>query len=587
MKPAQCNDRRLLQILDDTSADRHLDTVAHLEDCERCQSRLVELAADGDSWTVARDALRDSDVYQNRSDDQNLEDVVTRSLSGYPDNGSVIIAVDSELAEDIPVQADRVSLDFLSPASHPEMLGRVGQYDVERLIGTGGMGIVFKAFDSELHRPVAVKVLAPHLAHSGGARQRFAREAQSAAAVVHENVVPIHYVDTKGDLPFLVMQYVAGESLQARIDREGPLGADEILQIGIQIARGLSAAHDQGLVHRDVKPGNILLESAINRVLITDFGLARAADDASVTRSGIIAGTPHYMSPEQAKGLPVDTRSDLFGLGGVLYFMATGRPPFRADGAIAVLNKICSTEHRPVDEVNEQIPADLAELTDDLLAKDPAERPASAEAIADALSGQLKSFRSGRPRFRKRRKSMKWRLGILACATLVLASAVGVWLLPPSIFPFANGSPRNVQPMTAGPPAAHSDGIAAGPIQFAPLTNANVRANAASNFTPAKRPEPTVAPPIEAPSWNQTPADLPFAPPPEFVSDVVSDPMDWEIRRQIKHLEVEIINFEEKWMLLPPVSTIPPETDPLSSDIDELKMQIEILEQGPSQTPVY
>ena len=129
MKPSHCDDRRLMKILDDTSSDKHQDTVDHLDDCVRCQSRLIELAADGDSWTVAKDALRDSDVYRNRSDGEN-NDFMTRSLSGYDANGSVIIAVDAELSPDIPVQADRVSLDFLQPASHPEMLGRVGQYDV-------------------------------------------------------------------------------------------------------------------------------------------------------------------------------------------------------------------------------------------------------------------------------------------------------------------------------------------------------------------------------------------------------------------------------------------------------------------------
>ena len=541
MKPSHCDDRRLMKILDDTSSDKHQDTVDHLDDCVRCQSRLIELAADGDSWTVAKDALRDSDVYRNRSDGEN-NDFMTRSLSGYDANGSVIIAVDAELSPDIPVQADRVSLDFLQPASHPEMLGRVGQYDVERLIGAGGMGIVFKAFDSELHRPVAVKVLAPHLAHSGGARQRFAREAQSAAAVVHENVVPIHYVDTQSDLPFLVMQYVAGESLQARVDRDGPLGADEILQIGIQIARGLSAAHDQGLVHRDVKPGNILLEPAINRVLITDFGLARAADDASVTRSGIIAGTPHYMSPEQAKGLKVDSKSDLFGLGGVLYFMATGRPAFRADGAMAVLNKICSTEHRPVDEVNEQVPADLAELTDGLLAKDPATRPVSAEAVANALSEQLKSFRSGRPRFRKRRRSMKWRLVTRTAGVAVLLGLAWLaWLmrLPPVNAPGyqAPGVPATSLADAYAPPI-----IATG--ADVPIAGAN-----SASIAPMHQPIPA------------------------------ADALTLELSRQMSELEGKINEYEFKWS--PHPTAIQPASDPLPGQIEELSRQVDSFEFGP------
>ena len=479
-----CNDRQLLQILDETLEANLNDTVSHLDECSRCQSRLVQLAADKTSWSTAQAALRDSDVYRRNEDGTGD---LTASLSHCYSEGSVIFAIDSELATDLPVQADRISLDFLDPPSHPEMLGRVGRYDVERLIGAGGMGIVFKAFDSELHRPVAVKVLAPHLAHSGGARQRFAREAQSAAAVVHENVVPIHYVDTHGDLPFLVMQYVGGESLQARVERDGSLSSDEILQIGIQMARGLAAAHNQGLVHRDVKPGNILLEPAINRVLISDFGLARAADDVSVTRSGMIAGTPHYMSPEQAKGQPVDARSDLFGLGGVLYFMATSRPPFRADGAIAVLNKICSTEHRPVDDVNESITADLADLIDELLTKDPKSRPANAESVASRLTDQLKSFRSGRTRSRKRRRNMKCRLLALstAAATLFVATVSWSWFSigaaapgpapvtdAPSTHPQQTQSPTNIstaQSVESATPPVMSDGPIDTPTATSPI----------------------------------------------------------------------------------------------------------------------
>jgi len=144
------------------------------------------------------------------------------------------------------------------------MLGRIGRYDVERLIGSGGMGVVFKAYDTELHRPVAVKLLAPYLASSGSARNRFAREARAAAAVVDDHVVPIHNVETDGEHPFLVMKFIAGGSLQQRLDREGPLEVCEVLRIGIHTAKGLAAAHAQGLIHRDVKPSNILLDEGVD-----------------------------------------------------------------------------------------------------------------------------------------------------------------------------------------------------------------------------------------------------------------------------------------------------------------------------------
>ncbi len=160
-----------------------------------------------------------------------------------------------------------------------------------------------------------MKVLAPQLAVSAAARKRFAREAQATAAILHPNVMPILTVHSSGKLPFIVMPYVACESLQQRLDRVGSLELIDILRIGMQTANGLAAAHAQGLVHRDVKPANILLEISVEKVMLTDFGLARAIDDASITRTGIIAGTPLYMSPEQARGEPVDARSDLFSLG--------------------------------------------------------------------------------------------------------------------------------------------------------------------------------------------------------------------------------------------------------------------------------
>jgi serine/threonine protein kinase len=283
------------------------------------------------------------------------------------------------------VWTETMARQLLGPPSHPEMLGRLGRYEVERLIGAGGMGIVFKAFDTELNRPVAIKVLAPHLAGSGAARQRFAREARAAAAVVHEHVVAIHNVETEAASPFLVMQYVAGESLQGRLDRQGPLAIKEILRIAHQTAAGLAAAHAQGLVHRDVKPSNILLEEGVERALLTDFGLARAADDASLTHTGYLPGTPHYMSPEQARGEAIDARSDLFSLGSVMYAMCTGRPPFRADTSFGVLRRITDTEPRAIREVNGDIPAWLAGIIDKLLEKTPGDRFTSAAELAGLL----------------------------------------------------------------------------------------------------------------------------------------------------------------------------------------------------------
>lgn len=293
-----------------------------------------------------------------------------------------------------------ISLDFLEPSQQPGSLGRLGQYEILTAVGRGGMGIVLKAQDTSLNRIVAVKVLAPELASNATARMRFLREGQAAAAVSHDHVVTIHAVEKNEcpgrsehaghiQLPYLVMEYIDGQSLQQKIDEQGPLELKEILRIGRQIAAGLSAAHDQGLIHRDVKPSNILLQNGVQRVQITDFGLARAVDDVGITRTGEVTGTPQYMSPEQAQGHPVDGRSDVFSLGSVMYAMCTGRSPFRAETSVATLRRVCDDTPRPIREVNPDIPDWLIAVIDKLLAKDPDERFRSAAEVARLLEQYL------------------------------------------------------------------------------------------------------------------------------------------------------------------------------------------------------
>jgi serine/threonine protein kinase len=280
-------------------------------------------------------------------------------------------------------------LAFLAPPVKPDHLGQLGHYDVLRVIGRGGFGIVLKAFDESLHRVVAIKVLSPAYAAIAAARKRFIREARANAAVKNEHIVAIYEVQAEAQPPYLVMELIEGASLQDKLDMQGPLGVTEILRIGMQIAEGLAAAHKQGLVHRDIKPANILLENGVERVKITDFGLARAVDDASMTQSGTVAGTPMYMSPEQAEGLAVDSRSDLFSLGTVLYAMATGHPPFRASGTHAVLKRVIETTPRPIRESNAEVPDWLEAIIAKLHAKKPTDRFPTANEVAQALGQGL------------------------------------------------------------------------------------------------------------------------------------------------------------------------------------------------------
>jgi WD40 repeat protein/serine/threonine protein kinase len=291
--------------------------------------------------------------------------------------------------------AEPETLDFLTPSQKPESRGRLGHYEVLEVVGKGAMGVVLRAFDEKLHRVVAIKVLAPQLATSATARLRFIREGRAAAAVAHDNIIAIHAVEESGPIPYLVMQFIDGSTLQGKLDKAGPLPVREVLRIGMQIAAGLAAAHAQGLVHRDIKPANILLENSVERVKITDFGLARAVDDASLTQSGIIAGTPAYVSPEQADGTRIDARSDLFSLGSVLYTLCVGHAPFRADTTMAVLKRVCEKTPRPLREINAEIPDWLDGIIARLHAKDPTKRFQTAAEVAELLGRHLAAVQLG------------------------------------------------------------------------------------------------------------------------------------------------------------------------------------------------
>ncbi len=330
----------------------------HLTECESCRKTLQEMAGDPGSWQQVSRVLRD----EISSDE-------TQDHSQFKPGDFIV--------------------DFLQPSATKDSIGRLGTIEIRQFIGQGAHGIVLKGFQEELNRLVAVKVMAPHLASIVAARKRFAREAKATAAIVHPNVMPILHVDSSGQLPFLVMPYVDCESLQERLDREGSLLILDVLRISLQVARGLAAAHAQGLVHRDVKPANILLERGVERVMLTDFGLARAVDDATLTRSGLIAGTPHYMSPEQARGDAVDTRSDLFSLGSVLYAMSTGRPPFRAESTYGILRRVTDDSPRRLRELTPEIPDWFEAIVLKLLSKSATDRLESADEVAQLLEDCL------------------------------------------------------------------------------------------------------------------------------------------------------------------------------------------------------
>ncbi len=386
--------------------------IQHLDSCVDCRKTLESAAGSQEWWYDAKESLTGERLIQ--SDD------AQRAAGGVA-------------SERLEQQLSHI----LVRSDDPRMIGRIGNYQIAGVIGRGGTGIVLKGFDASLDRFVAVKVLASELSIMGAARERFQREAQAAAAVTHENVVPIHAVSEFQGHSYIVMQYVPGHSLEQRIRQGGPLEIVEVLRIAMQIARALGAAHEQGVVHRDIKPANILLEEGIDRPIVTDFGLARVANDASLTRSGAVAGTPNYMSPEQSSGSQVDARSDLFSLGSVMYAMCVGHPPFRAETLVGVLRRVCDHEPNSLREQNPRMPEWIEPFIFKLLAKDPDDRFHSAVEVAELLSEELSHCQSptlhgppprhwwSRPRSRLARKPAILLLG----AFTVLIAVAGTWVV--------------------------------------------------------------------------------------------------------------------------------------------------------------
>jgi len=318
-------------------------------------------------------------------------------------------------------------------------------YRLLRPIGRGGMGVVFEAEDERLHRRVAVKVLAGHLAGDAAAQERFLREARAAAAIQSDHVVAIHQVGLARDaqqrpVPYLVMPLLAGESLDRACRREPRMAIEAVVRLGAEAANGLAAAHAAGLVHRDVKPANLWLEAPDGRVKILDFGLAQRRDDApALTGPGVVVGTLAYLAPEQAAGERVDPRADLFGLGCVLYLLCTGRPAFGGATAVEVLSAVANHHPPPAHTVRPEVPRPLSRLIGRLLEKSPAKRPASAAAVEAELRAMLPGARP-RPAWR----GVVWLAGVLA-----VGLGLGGWFAWPP--PPGENADASLPPATVPP----------------------------------------------------------------------------------------------------------------------------------------
>lgn len=454
----RCPEIGLLErlLLGRISADDAQPLEDHVVACSHCTAELQQLHADDplvESLRQTPPALEQADTPLVQA----LIPCLKRLLPNDPER--------TQAGEALPPAAPDADgyLDFLAPPQMADELGRLGGYRVLKVLGEGGMGVVFLAEDPRLKRHLALKAIRPELVQRGEIRERFLREAQAIARVEHDNIVAIFQVEEDHGVPFLAMPLLRGETLEQRLQRaSGPLPLDETLRIGREIAAGLAAAHDHGLVHRDIKPANIFLSvvrwpssvadsatlvlsqedpfgQAIGapvagqvKVKILDFGLVRAvqADAAEGSQHGQILGTPMYMAPEQGRGLKVDRRADLFSLGCVLYRMATGRPAFSGPDFMSVMVSVATVTPTPPRQLNPDLPPALEGLIEQLLTKNPEERPQSAHAVLEAV----RSIEQQQVESLGRKTSRRGLLIAAAAAVLVvsgLAAGLAWWAARP------------------------------------------------------------------------------------------------------------------------------------------------------------
>ena len=395
-----------------------------------------------------------------------------------------------EYAPDLAAEAaDQLILSGLALLSAEVPIpARLGKYDIQGQVGRGGMGIVWKGFDPDLRRTVAIKVLSPHLAQSPVARRRFQREARAAAAINHENVLTIHSVEEQGETPFLVMEFVAGQSLKEYVAERGKLNAIEVIRLSAQISQGLAAAHVQGVIHRDVKPANVMLHEGATRVRLMDFGLARVGfDNADLTSHDHAVGTPAYMAPEQIRGHDIDARADLFSLGCVMYCMVAGQSPFHGRTHAETIHKIIDLAPARLHDIDPSIPVVLSEMVEKLLMKNPDERYQSAFEVAETLcrllaqinqtptaeletvlNKRLPTTAASNDSTKSLKPSAPSRSGVarlLVSATVVVIAGLTTWKLWPNA---PKGDSLSAGPPTTGVVAAGTNGTSPDQIKAVP-----------------------------------------------------------------------------------------------------------------------
>jgi eukaryotic-like serine/threonine-protein kinase len=399
-----------------------------------------------------------------------------------------------------------------------------GRYALAAVMGTGGMATVWRARDEVLGREVAVKVLSPPYAADPGFAARFEREARHAAAVSHPRLVTVFDCGVDGGTPYLVMELVTGRTLRQVLDEAGPLPAGQAAAIAAAVCEGLQAAHAAGLVHRDVKPANIIL--AGGEVKILDFGIARAEGTVAGTATGIVLGTAAYLSPEQAAGRPAGPQSDLYSLGCVLFEMLTGSPPFTAESAVGLAHRHVHDDPSPPSVRRPGVPASLDQMTTRLLAKDPVGRPADAAAARAGLLAALAPDAApvppaaGVPGPPRRRRGPRRSETVLAAALATALAALATLLIT------GPGSTRPAAP--AARPAATVT-VRAHPAATVTVTVPARPAATPRAASPAQRPSPARRPPGTTAATALPPVAAAAA---SLVGDLQAGMTDWQVTQQ-------------------------------------------------------
>ena len=424
----------------ETSDAESAELERHLDSCQLCRDRIERSAADPESWNRA------SQYLNTKADPP----AITLAIESLLDGPMSFFLTDE--------QSDQVSLktieDYLSrwlaPAGPDGKLGRLGEYEITDIIGLGGMGLVLKANDETLDRSVAIKTLSHLVADSSKARRDFHREATLAASLRHPNLIQVHSVNTWQGVPYLVMPLY--RMTLHEFCRNRHLTLKQILSISLQIASGLDSAHKQGLIHRDIKPSNILLDDEavvsgdhadlISSLVISDFGLARVSDNGAKTLTNGLAGTPQFMSPEQARGQRLDERSDIFSFGSLVYWLATGQSPFESENSYGTIRSIIEEDHANASSLRQDLPDWFDKLLDGMLNKDRESRTRPASTIVADLQ-QCLAYCDAPDRTSLPESLLQSTPKRTLTANLLLA---GLLILVPAAFWLVNRENQPVQP---------------------------------------------------------------------------------------------------------------------------------------------